>query len=55
MLRNYFKVAMRNLWRYKGFSLINILGLTIGIVGCLVIGLFVYDEYQYDKFVRKGR
>src|SRR6478735_457170 len=54
MLRNYFKVAMRNLWRYKGFSLINILGLTIGIVGCLVIGLFVHDEYQFDKFVDRG-
>jgi putative ABC transport system permease protein len=49
MLRNYFKTAFRNLLRYKGFALINIASLTVGIVGCLVIGLFVWDEKQYDK------
>ena len=51
MLKNYFKIAIRNLWRYKGFALINILSLTIGIIGCLVIALFVWDEKKYDKFV----
>ncbi|HWI90137.1 MAG TPA: ABC transporter permease [Flavisolibacter sp.] len=51
MFKNYFKTAIRNLWRYKGFSFINILSLTIGIVGCLVIALFVWDEKQYDKFL----
>ena len=50
MLKNYLKTAFRNLMRYKGFTVINILGLTIGITGCLVIGLFVWDELQYDKF-----
>lgn len=50
MLQNYFKTAIRNLVRYKGFTFINILGLTIGITGCLVIGLFVWDELQYDRF-----
>src|SRR5688572_7961172 len=54
MLRNYFKVALRNLIRYKGFSFINILGLAIGITGCLVIGVFVYDELQYDKNIAGG-
>ena len=54
MWKNYFKVALRNLYRYKGFSLINILGLAIGITGCLLIGLFVWDEWQYDKFVKEG-
>ncbi|HEY0058296.1 MAG TPA: ABC transporter permease [Flavisolibacter sp.] len=49
MFRNYFKIAIRNLLRYKGFSFINILSLSIGIFGCLVIGLFVWDEQQYDK------
>ncbi|HWJ91513.1 MAG TPA: ABC transporter permease, partial [Flavisolibacter sp.] len=49
MLRNYLKTALRNLLRYKGFALINIASLTIGIIGCLVIGLFVWDEKQYDK------
>ncbi len=54
MLKNYFKIALRNLYRYKGFSLINILGLAIGITGCLIIGLFVWDELQYDKFIKGG-
>ena len=54
MIRNYLKTALRNLLRYKGFALINIASLTIGIVGCLVIGLFVYDERQYDKNIPGG-
>jgi putative ABC transport system permease protein len=54
MFKNYFKTAVRNLWRYKGFSFINIISLTIGIVGCLVIALFVWDEKQYDKFIPGG-
>jgi len=51
MFKNYLKTAVRNLWRYKGFAFINILSLTIGIVGCLVIALFVWDEKKYDKFL----
>ena len=54
MVRNYLKTALRNLLRYKGFALINIASLSIGIVGCLVIGLFVYDEWQYDKNIPGG-
>lgn len=54
MWRNYLIVALRNLYRYKGFSLINILGLAIGITGCLLIGLFVWDELRYDKFFKEG-
>jgi putative ABC transport system permease protein len=54
MFKNYFKTAVRNLLRYKGFSLINITSLTIGIIGCLVIGLFVWDEQQYDKNIPAG-
>lgn len=54
MIRNYFKTALRNLLRYKGFALINIASLTIGMVGCLVIGLFVWDEWQYDKQIPGG-
>src|SRR5688572_5739159 len=51
MFRNYLKTAIRNLWRYKGFALINIASLAIGIAGCLLIGLFVWDEKQYDSFL----
>ncbi|MGZ5190244.1 MAG: ABC transporter permease, partial [Flavisolibacter sp.] len=54
MVRNYLKTALRNLLRYKGFALINIASLSIGIVGCLVIGLFVFDERQYDKNIPGG-
>ncbi|WP_207491512.1 ABC transporter permease [Aridibaculum aurantiacum] len=54
MLQNYFKTAIRNLMRYKGFSAINILSLTIGLIGCFVIGLFVWDEKQFDKSIPGG-
>ena len=54
MLRNYFKTAYRNLFRHKAFSFINIAGLALGITACLLIGLFVYDELQYDKFLPEG-
>ncbi|HZG25860.1 MAG TPA: ABC transporter permease [Chitinophagaceae bacterium] len=54
MLRNYLIVALRNLWKYKGFSIINIASLAIGITGCLVIALFVHDELRFDKFIKGG-
>lgn len=54
MFKNYLKTAIRNLWRYKGFAFINILGLAIGIIGCLAIALFVWDEKQFDKFIPEG-
>lgn len=54
MFRNYLKTAVRNLLRYKGFAVINISSLTIGIIGCMVIGLFVWDEWQYDKKIPGG-
>ena len=49
MLNNYIKIAWRNILRYKGFSLINILGLAIGMACCLLVGLFITDELSYDK------
>lgn len=54
MLKNYLKVALRNLWRYKGYSAINIFGLAIGLATCLLILLFVADELSYDKFNKKA-
>lgn len=50
MLQNYIKIAMRNLWRAKGFSAINILGLAIGMACALLIAIFVKDETSYDRF-----
>src|SRR5688572_27942483 len=54
MFKNYFRTAYRNLLRHKAFSFINIAGLTLGLTACLLIGLFVYDELQYDKFLPDG-
>ncbi|RIV17231.1 ABC transporter permease [Fibrisoma montanum] len=54
MLRNYFKIAWRNLIRYKGYTFINIAGLSIGLACCLVIFLFVQDELSYDAFHAKA-
>jgi putative ABC transport system permease protein len=50
MLKNYFKTALRNLWKNKGFSAINIVGLAIGLATCLLILIFVMDELSYDRF-----
>ncbi|WP_420388123.1 ABC transporter permease [Roseivirga sp.] len=50
MLKNYFKVALRNLLKHKGFSFINIVGLSVGLTCCLLIGLYINEEMSYDKF-----
>ncbi len=50
MIRNYIKVAVRNLLRQKGFSFINILGLALGISCTALIGMWVNDELSYDRF-----
>ena len=54
MINNYFKIAFRNLWKNKGFSAINIVGLAIGIATCLIIMLFVTNELGYDRFNKKA-
>ncbi|OZI09008.1 antibiotic ABC transporter permease [Siphonobacter sp. BAB-5385] len=50
MLRNYIKIALRNLLRNKGFSIINILGLSIGLACCMLIILYTKDEVSFDAF-----
>ncbi|GGA98087.1 ABC transporter permease [Puia dinghuensis] len=54
MLQNYLKVALRNLWKSKGFSAINIIGLAAGLGVCLLIVLYVIDELSYDKYNLKA-
>ncbi|HEY4198204.1 MAG TPA: ABC transporter permease, partial [Mucilaginibacter sp.] len=54
MLRNYLKIAFRNLWKNKASSFINIFGLTIGLCSCLLIGLYIQHELSYDSFQQKG-
>jgi putative ABC transport system permease protein len=50
MLKNYIKIAWRNLFRNKGFSITNLLGLTIGMTCTMLILFWVKDELSYDKF-----
>jgi putative ABC transport system permease protein len=54
MFRNYLKVALRNLWKSKAFSAINILGLAVGLATCLLILLYVVDELSYDRYNEKA-
>ena len=54
MIKNYFKIAWRNLWKNKTFSFINILGLASGLACFLLIALFVMDELSYDRFYKKA-
>lgn len=50
MIKNYFKIAWRNLFRNKAFSITNLLGLVIGITCTMLILFWVHDELSYDKF-----
>ena len=50
MIKNYFKIAWRNLRKNKTFSFINIAGLSIGVSAFLLIALYVMDELNYDRY-----
>lgn len=50
MLKNYFKIAWRNIVRHKSYSAINVSGLSVGIAACLLIFVVVQYELSYDKF-----
>lgn len=54
MLKNYLKIALRNLFKHKGYSFINITGLAVGIACCIVIMLFVLDELSYDRHLNNS-
>ena len=55
MFKNYLKIAWRNLVKNKVFSSINILGLTIGITCCMMIFLYIMNEFNVDKFHDKKK
>ena len=61
MFKNYFpaghymKTTMRNLWKNKAFSVINIMGLALGLACSLLIMLWVNDEYKVDAFHKNGK
>lgn len=54
MIRNYLKIAIRNLWKHKGFTAINIIGLALGLGCFIVIAMYVFDELSYDRFNEKA-
>lgn len=54
MIKSYFKIAWRVIKKYKAYSLINVLGLTLGIASCLIIFLVVRNELGYDAFNKKA-
>jgi putative ABC transport system permease protein len=56
MLKSYFKIALRSLWRHKAFSLLNIIGLAVGMSAFFLIYQYVRFETSYDKFnTKQGR
>jgi putative ABC transport system permease protein len=54
MIKNYFKIAFRNLWKHKAFTFINIMGLAVGMTACFLIYLYVSFEVSYDTFHSKA-
>ena len=50
MLQNYFKIALRNLLKHKGYSFINIFGLATGMAVSMLIGLWVWDELSFNTY-----
>jgi len=54
MIKNYLKIAFRNLWKHRIFSFINIMGLTVGMAACFLIFLYVQFELSYDNFHSKA-
>lgn len=53
MYKNYLKVALRNMRRHFGYTLINVGGFAVGMACCILIGLYVADELSYDRFHNK--
>src|ERR1700743_2627762 len=54
MIRNYIKPAFRSLLKNKGFTFINVFGLTLGLATCLLIVFYVFDELSYDRYNTKA-
>src|SRR3989339_169052 len=50
MIKNYLKIALRNLTNQKFYSLINIVGLSIGISACILVGLYIKNDLSYDRY-----
>lgn len=54
MIRNYLKTAWRNLLKNKGFSFINVFGLSVGLACCMLISMYLYQELHYDDYAKEA-
>ena len=50
MLKNYFKIAFRNLWKQKGYTFINLSGMAVGMACCFILLIYVNHEMHYDEY-----
>lgn len=55
MIKNYFKIAFRNLMKYKFISFINLFGLTVGLACCLLITSYILNELSYDRYNKNAK
>src|SRR5215813_13144526 len=55
MIKNYFKIALRHLWRNRLYTFVNVIGLSIGMTCALLAMLYVHDELSYDRFHKNER
>src|SRR5258705_13410104 len=55
MLKNYFKIAWRSLWKNKFYTIINISGLAVGLATGIMLLLWVQNEFSYDKFNKQDK
>ena len=55
MLQNYFKIAWRNILRYRFYSLVNIIGLATGITFAFLIGGYAWQELQVNKHINNSK
>ena len=54
MVKNYLKIAFRNLWKHRAYAFINVSGLAVGMACCLLIVLYIQDELRYDRHHEKA-
>jgi len=54
MFKNYLKIAYRNIIKQKAYSFINIFGLALGLTACILVGLYIFQDFQYDNYHRNN-
>lgn len=54
MFKNYLKIAYRNIIKQKAYSIINIFGLALGLTACILVGLYIWQDFNYDNYHKNG-